>query len=150
VNASGSLQRCREGLARLAHVVWIGPYLERFRQPAEAKQLRLHGSGPRVTLAQGLELGREADAARSGGAPPSERIALYDRLLPALNEAKSSVRQSVTAGVGQKLPASSGSSHARAMLPRGHACSSLHACRSRRLRAYAESGQIYLKSDMEG
>ena len=55
-------------------------------------------AGSRVTLAQGLELGREVDAAKAGDRPLSERIGLYDGMLPALNEAKSSVRQSITAG----------------------------------------------------
>ena len=52
----------------------------------------------RVSLAQALELSREVEAANAGDIPLEERLALYDRLVAALNEAKSSVRHSISGG----------------------------------------------------
>lgn len=71
-----------------------------------------HRQCTRVALAQALELSREVEAAGVGGAPLEERLALYDRLVAALNEAKSSVRHSISGGVpdtgishpGQRMP----------------------------------------------
>ncbi len=61
----------------------------------------------RVSLAHALDLTREVEAANLGSAPLEQRLALYDRLVAALNEAKSSVRHSISGGAqpcGTSLP----------------------------------------------
>ena len=61
----------------------------------------------RVSLAHALDLTREVEAANLGNAPLEQRLALYDRLVAALNEAKSSVRHSISGGAqpcGPSLP----------------------------------------------